>query len=118
MAHPVVHFEIGSRDAKRSAEFYQDLFGWTISAAGPDYWLVAGEEPGIGGGLMQARGEIPPYVTFYVATDDLDDTLARALALGARPLVPPMEIPGVGRFAMFQDPDDNVIGLIEESAGS
>lgn len=116
MAHPVVHFEIGSRDAQRSAEFYEDLFGWTISAAGPNYWLVAGEEPGIGGGLMQASGEIPPYVTVYVATEALDETLERALSLGARQLVPPTEIPGMGRFAMFQDLDDNAIGLIEEAA--
>lgn len=114
MAHPVVHFEIGSKDAKRSAEFYEDLFGWQITAGASDYWLVAGEEPGIGGGLMQVRGPVPPYVAVYVATDSVAETLARALALGAREVVPPTEIRGTGRLAMFQDPDDNVIGLFEE----
>lgn len=119
MAHPVVHFEIGTKDGDRAAGFYRALFGWEVNPAGPGYWLVSPQETGIGGGLMQVRDEIPQYVTVYVATDALEHTLDRAVELGGTTTVPPMPITGFGRFAMFQDPDGNLVGLFEDepSAG-
>jgi predicted enzyme related to lactoylglutathione lyase len=114
MAHPVVHFEIAGTDGARLTSFYRDLFGWEIQAAGPDYWLVAGQEGGIGGRLFKTRDDMPPYVTLYVSTSDLNASLDRAVELGGKRLVEPMEIPGTGSFAMFQDPDGNTIGLFAE----
>ena len=35
MGRPVVHFEIGCRDAKKTQEFYTKMFGWNITEAGP-----------------------------------------------------------------------------------
>ena len=114
MAHPVVHFEMGGEDGERLASFYQELFGWEIQGAGPGYWLVAPQNGGIGGGLLQTRGDMPSYVTVYVATDDLRASLDQAVELGGKEVVPPTEIPGVGFFAMFQDPSRNLIGLFKE----
>ncbi|WP_328527941.1 VOC family protein [Nocardioides sp. NBC_00368] len=114
MAHPVVHFEIAGPDGERLIEFYRDLFGWEIQGAGPDYWLVTAGKEGIGGGVMQTRDEMPSYVTVYVATDDLEASLRRAGELGGETVVPPMEIPGTGSFAMFRDPSGNTIGLFRE----
>ena len=34
MSAPVVHFEIGCRDAERAKKFYGDLFGWSFQAYG------------------------------------------------------------------------------------
>jgi predicted enzyme related to lactoylglutathione lyase len=114
MSHPVIHFEIGGSDGGRLAGFYGDLFGWKIQDAGPGYWLVTPEDSGIGGGLMQTRAGMPSYVTVYVATDDLQATLDRAVELGGAQVVEPTEIPGVGWFALFRDPDDNIVGLLRE----
>ncbi len=38
----VVHFEINSDHPQKAAEFYQEVFGWTVVKwDGPvDYWLV------------------------------------------------------------------------------
>ncbi len=112
MAHPVVHFEIGGRDGKALATFYGRLFGWQPQPAGPDYWLVPPEGGGIGGGLMQTRPGMPSYITVYVQVEDLHAALDRAAALGARRLVEPTLIEGVGSFALFQDPEGNVVGLL------
>jgi predicted enzyme related to lactoylglutathione lyase len=67
---------------------------------------------------MSCHEGMPPYVTFYVAVDDLGATLARVGDLGGTPLVPPTPIPGIGWFAMFQDPDGNVIGLLRTDMSS
>lgn len=119
MGRPVVHFEIGSNDAGRLERFYTELFDWKVDAQNfGGYHLVETEDDtGIGGGIMQTREGAPPYLTIYVEVEDLDATLARAEALGGRPVVPPTPIPGVGAFAMFQDPDGNVIGLIRAEEG-
>lgn len=114
MAHPVVHWEIGARDAAALRAFYSELFGWEITGA-PDYGLVTPGEGGIGGGIMQIREGMPPYVTVYAGVEDLTATLARAGRLGGGTLVPPTQIPGVGEFAMFTDPEGNAIGLMQST---
>jgi predicted enzyme related to lactoylglutathione lyase len=115
MSNSVVHWEVGSTDLQQDCTFFADLFGWEITPAGPEYALVAGAEPGIGGGFLQVREGMPPYLTFYVQVDQLEATLARALELGGTQVVAPTAIPGVGRFALIQDPGDHIVGLMEEA---
>lgn len=115
MANAVVHWEIGGRDLDALTEFYQQLFGWEPASFDADYRLVNATD-GVGGGLMRCRDGIPPYVTVYVSVDDLGATLARVKDLGGRALVPPTPIPGVGAFALFQDPEGNTIGLMHLAA--
>jgi uncharacterized protein len=117
MGNPVVHFEIGGREIGKSREFYEELFGWNIQVDEHAYGMIDTEsEVGIGGGLMQAPGGVPPYVTFYVGVDDLEKYLERAEALGGKRLMGPTRVGEVGAFAMFIDPDGLMIGLFEESA--
>ena len=118
MPNPVAFFEIGGRDASELRDFYKGIFGWTVqpfgkSAAGTDFFHVQPQDGGIGGGIMQTAGEMPPsYVMFYVGVEDLKATLENVESLGGKTVVPPMPIPkNMGHIAVFMDPADNVIGL-------
>jgi predicted enzyme related to lactoylglutathione lyase len=113
MTHPVVHWEIGGRDMPALREFYAKAFGWTITDAGPGYCLVQPADGGLGGGLMQASDQMPPYVTVYVQVDDLDAALAEIGTLGGAMLVPPTAISDQASFALFSDPEGNVVGLLK-----
>ena len=116
MGNAVVHFEIGGRDVTKSRDFYAELFGWTIPIDANGYGLVeTGTDEGIKGGLMQTPQGAPPYVTFYVAVDDLEKYLERAETLGGKRLLGPMPVGAMGAFAMFTDPDGLVIGLFKEN---
>ena len=115
MPGPVIHFEIGARDAAKIGEFYKQLFGWTVDNSMPGYGLIAGEGGGIGGGILQMEQDMPPYVTFYVAVDDLAASLAEAGRLGGKTVVPPTPIPNVGAFAMLEDPEGHMIGLMKQA---
>lgn len=76
------------------------------------YWVAeTGGEGGINGGIHAPQGGAPNSVTFYVLVDDLAAYLAKAESLGAKTIMGPMPIPGVGSCAMFQDPGGNCIGL-------
>lgn len=113
--HPVVHWEIGARNADAIKAFYAELFGWTIQTfASADYSMVeSGGNGGIGGGIMQNCGDVQPYLTVYVQVDDLEAMLQKAVALGGTACVPPTPIPNVGSFAMFLDPEKHVVGLLQ-----
>jgi uncharacterized protein len=117
MSHPVIHFELGGPDGPALNDFYHRMFDWGVQESGPDYWLLDPGQEGIAGGVLQTREDMPPYVTVYVAVDDLDAAMDRAEALGGGRVVPPTEIAGVGSFAMFSDPAGNVVGLMHEQAG-
>src|SRR5687767_12985152 len=105
MGQPVVHWEIGAKDAKRIREFYAALFDWEIDACNPlEYGTVrTGGAGGIDGGIMNSKGE-ETYLTIYVQVADLQTYLDRAESLGGRAVLSPTPIPGVGAIAAFRDP--------------
>ena len=111
MGQPVVHFEIGARNADRAKTFYQSLSGWSIELHGPANMIDTGNAEGIQGNIAIAEGAPRTYVTFYVQVDDIDTSLTRAQELGGKVIVPASEVPGMGQFAWFADPDGNAIGL-------
>lgn len=117
MGQPVAWFEITSQDAERAQKFYAELFGWQVSAdpAMGGYGIVdtGGGDGAVSGGIGPSSGpEDKPGVKIYMRVDDMDAYLDRAEKLGGRKLVPPTDLPGdFGRFAIFQDPDGNPVGL-------
>jgi predicted enzyme related to lactoylglutathione lyase len=111
MANPVVRFEIGAADDQPLVAFYGALFGWGLEAVADGYTLVDTRGgAGINGGIGRSQtGE--PWATFYVEVDDLQASLDRAEALGGRTVMPVTELPGMA-FAMFDDPDGLLVGLL------
>ena len=115
MAQPVVHFEIGSKDLGKICSFYSALFGWDVSEQSP-FVVSAGKEDAIGGHINCLGHEPHNYVTVYVQVDDLQASIDRAVSLGGREVVPPTEVPQMGRFAWISDPEGNTIGLWKPKA--
>lgn len=117
MANPLIHWELMVGDVEKTKAFYASVFDWKFQASGPEYTLIeTGEAPG--GGLM-AR---PPGVEMsalnsYFRVDDIDATLRRVVESGGEVVVPRTEIPGVGAFAMFLDPERISIGIMQPLPG-
>jgi predicted enzyme related to lactoylglutathione lyase len=59
----------------------------------------------------QAKGT-PPFWGVYVSVDDVDATAKKAQQLGGAILVPPTDIPTVGRFAVLKDPQGAMLSVI------
>ena len=111
-----VWYEMLATDTKAAVDFYTKLIGWTTQEwndMGQPYTMwVAGEKPFAG--LMELPEEAraagaPPHWLAYVAVDDVDQTTAKAVELGATVLVPAQDIPKVGRFSIIADPQGAVI---------
>jgi uncharacterized protein len=113
MANPVVHFEIGAADDQQLLRFYGELFGWGLQAfPGVNYTLVDTRSGGgINGGIGRS-GTGEAWVSFYVEVDDPRAYLEKAEALGGRTVLEVIELPGDATFAMFDDPDGLLVGLV------
>jgi predicted enzyme related to lactoylglutathione lyase len=67
------------------------------------------------GGILQTPHQAestPPNWGVYVTVDDVDATAGRVDELDGKILVPPTDIPTVGRFCMLQDPQGAMISAI------
>jgi len=101
-------FEIGCRDKTRTKEFFGSLFEWELTDAGPATTIETG---GAVQGHITSLGHEPHTFThFYVQVSDVKAYLDKAVGLGGKVLVPPVNIP-TGTFAWFADPEGNTIGL-------
>lgn len=126
MPHPIVHLDIPAKDPRAAAEFYSRLFDWKIHHDETSNYTMFQPESGPGGGFMPSTAAAPSTTTsndvsgnviFYVDTDDIDATLARAEELGAKTVVGKTDIGPNGWWAAFQDPSGNNIGLYTGPAG-
>jgi uncharacterized protein len=113
MGQPVVHFEIQGRDRAVLARFYEQLFDWKVSDVSqmPYTMVETGGEGGINGGIGETPEGAPGGVTFYVGSDDVAGSLARAAELGGRTIAGPLDMPGGRKWALFADPEGHVVGL-------
>lgn len=112
MGNPVVHFDINGPDLDGLMTFYSELFGWKLQPFPElDYALVdtdSGEGALRGGlGSTGATGTI-----VYVQVPDIDAHLERAKAAVATVMMERTESPQV-TLAIFQDPQGNIVGLVE-----
>lgn len=116
---PTGHFhwnELWTSDGARALAFYVRALGYThtemdMGPQGVYRVLKTGEISRAG--IMTAPPGAPTGWVPYVAVDDCDKTVARATKLGAKPMVPPTDIPDIGRFAVFVDPQGARIAIIK-----
>jgi predicted enzyme related to lactoylglutathione lyase len=115
MGNPVVHWELMSRDPAGMSDFYGKVFGWNIRhIPDMDYHMVeTGGHGGINGGILQPKrdGKWPGNMTLYIDVDDLDAYRRKVVAAGGKIHVEEQEVPGMGSFCLFTDPEGRMMGL-------
>ncbi len=114
MGAPVVHFEIMGGQGNQLEKFYADLFGWKINSNNPMKYGVVDTGGGPGGinGGVGANQDGSKRVSVYAQVEDLQAALEKVEKLGGKTILPPTEVPGGPKLAMFADPAGNVTGLI------
>jgi predicted enzyme related to lactoylglutathione lyase len=108
--------ELQTRDCARASRFYEAFGGWTtadVSAGGPrERHLCAVDGAAIGAiTISQAPPHVPAFWLPFLAVGDLEGSIARARALGARVLREPAPMPGAGSLAVAIDPRGALFGL-------
>ena len=99
----------GTTDLEKAKAFYAALFGWDYAAVDESGYTMClrGGMP-VAGLYTYDRSMLdmgaPPCWTSYVAVADADATMASAVAAGAQPMGPVIDVPGHGRGGAFSDP--------------
>jgi predicted enzyme related to lactoylglutathione lyase len=111
--------ELMTRDVPAAAKFYSELMGWEAADSGMPgmnytVFRASGKDAG---GMMAMPEEIPEQVPAhwmaYIAVSDIDAVVKKTPELGGKVLHGPQEVPGVGRFAVIQDPGGAVVSLLQ-----
>lgn len=100
-----IWYELMTPDADAAARFYAGVLGWTVGDQ-PEYREITTSTGHVGGMLpsdMLAGGARPAWVG-YIKVADVDAAIASVGEGGGRVLMPPRDMPGVGRFALVTDP--------------
>jgi predicted enzyme related to lactoylglutathione lyase len=115
MAPPkVIHFEVVGKDGKALQGFFADLFGWSFNTDNPGgYGISSAEETGVAVGVGSTPDGSAGHVTGYVAVEDIDATLARAVELGGRVIQPKFSPAPNSSIALLAGPEGHIVGLTE-----
>jgi predicted enzyme related to lactoylglutathione lyase len=111
---PFIWYEYASADTARAAEFLHAVIPWQVAKTdmpGLDYTVLNAPDGGVGGLVSTANGRRPGWLG-YVAVSDVDATVAECGRLGGAVLVPAMDIPDVGRFAVIADPGGAALAVM------
>jgi predicted enzyme related to lactoylglutathione lyase len=119
VGEPVVHWEFWSEDPAKVSEFYEKVFDWQIrNMPEMNYRVVdTGGKGGINGGIFKPdrSGPWPGNMSFYIDVDDLAAYAKRVVDAGGKILVENQEVPGMGSFSLFSDPEGRVLGLWKQA---
>ena len=109
-----IWYELMTTDQDSAIAFYREVVGWNAAdhgnatPGGRRYVILSAAERGIGG-VMQLSDEMlgggarAGWIG-YIHAANTDFKVGEAEDAGGRVLMPPADIPGVGRFAMLADP--------------
>ncbi len=119
-AHGTFHWnELLSRDPDASKKFYSDTIGWSWQPTplpdGSTYWLAMLGDKGVAGLYPINRPEFAGMSDgwmSYLAVDDVDARVRKALSAGAKLMKPIFDIPQVGRIAILTEPGGAGVGWI------
>jgi predicted enzyme related to lactoylglutathione lyase len=110
--------ELMTTDTAKAEQFYDSVVGWTSEASpqSPNPYTQFKRRGGAGvAGLMErpAGMNVPPFWSMYIATPNLDDTVAQVRRLGGSEMSGVIVVPTIGRMQMLEDPQGAAFYVIQ-----
>lgn len=109
--------ELMTRDVEGAKAFYGEIIGWRFDGMdmgdGLTYWVAMDGDKPVCGIYDISAPEFdgnPPQWMPYLAVDDVDARVEKAVKAGAKIRNPAMDISGVGRIVMLEDASGAGIG--------
>ena len=102
--------ELMTHDVEKAKTFYKQTLGYAFEPMQMDhgtYWIIKAHDETVGGVFEMkdaAMKSMPEQWVTYLAVDDVDLRVRKAVAAGAKVLKEPFEIKGVGRNVILREP--------------
>ena len=110
----VCYIEIPATDVQRSADFYEEVFGWRIRQRGNGHTAFDDTTGEVSGAWVLGRpptGE--PGLLVYIMVDSVAAAVDAVVAAGGE-VVQPIGADAPEITARFRDPGGNVLGLYQQ----
>jgi uncharacterized protein len=110
--------ELHTGDKAAAGRFYGALFGWTGKEGDGDpmqYWHWVNDGKDIGGMMSLEAPGVSPHWLGYVAVAEVEAAAKKAQDLGAKILMPAMDVPKVGSMAVLRDPTGALFALFRSA---
>lgn len=107
--------ELYTQDVEASVAFYTKIAGFTeekMQMPTGTYHILNADGKGRAG-VMKPQQPMPQAWMPYVAVENCDQTVAKAKKLGSNIHVAGDDVPGVGRLAIFSDPQGGMLGILQ-----
>ena len=108
--------ELMTRDVEKAKKFYADTIGWSFQDMPmPEgtYWIAMMNDEPVAGifdiNTAEYQGVNEMWMS-YIAVDDVDARVRKAVVAGGKLMKGPFDVPGVGRIAMLTEPGGAGIG--------
>jgi predicted enzyme related to lactoylglutathione lyase len=106
-----------TREVAKAKKFYGDTLGWSFDGmpmpGGGTYWVAKMSDEPVAGIFdisgADYAGVLEGWMP-YIAVDDVDARVKKAVAAGATVMKPAFDVPGVGRIVILRDPGGAGIG--------
>jgi predicted enzyme related to lactoylglutathione lyase len=108
--------ELMTRDTRAAKAFYTELFNWRTKADKNEPYTEFQVGSQSIGGMLEMKPEmqgVPPHWMPYVCVDNCNAIADQVKKLGGTLIVPPQDIPNVGRFSVFSDPSGAALAVIQ-----
>jgi len=110
----ICYIEMPATDVRRSAEFYEKVFGWRIRKRGDGATAFDDATGQVSGTWVLGRpASQSPGLLVYIMVDSVERTLEAIRAHGGE-LVQPIGADAPEITARFRDPGGNVVGLYQQ----
>jgi predicted enzyme related to lactoylglutathione lyase len=109
----ICYIEMPALDIKRSAAFYEKVFGWSIRTRGDGSVAFDDTVGGVSGTWKTGRRPAEPGLMVYIMVDSVAKTCEAIIANGGK-IVQPVHPDAPEIIATFRDPAGNVMGLYQE----
>ena len=117
--NPFIWQELVTADQETSGAFFSKLLGWNLKKVDAGefgiYTLFQKNGKDVAG-MMNPTSDTPgegSYWHSYIAVEDIDNCANKTIELGGKVLVPPHDVPDVGRICAVSDPTGAIIHLMQ-----
>jgi hypothetical protein len=116
---PFIWHELVTPDQAASGAFFSQLFGWTrkeVDAGSFGIYTLFQKNGQDIAGMMNPTSDTPIKGAFwhsYIAVEDIEECVKQASLLGGSVVVPPQEVPDVGRICVVADPTGAIAHLMQ-----
>ena len=115
---PFIWQELVTTDQETSGVFFRELLGWNLKKVDVGefgiYTLFQKNGQNVAG-MMNPTTDTPgegSYWHSYIAVEDVDNCANKTIELGGKVLVPPHDVPDVGRICVVSDPTGAIVHLM------